>query len=215
MLTPSQGPVYFRKGVRKMPKSLRDEMKETTEYNLVHTMLMQMAREATSSGLPLNEPIRHMAQALRAWCAEHGLDPRVLNPEDYEEAQGIYFETLAARIEVEAPETPDDDKPNPAVSIWVGGRAWKEGPWGKVPSKIVAMYAADFIDEKVKAIAGEDGDVIVDVAERKKIPAWVLAQDEPTRKFWMDRVATWIDEFCADGWRDFEELRDGSGEVPT
>lgn len=189
---------------------------KTDLHAILKNRLLGLAREAAASSHALPEPIRHLAQALRAWCAEMGYPQRgILEPEDFEEAAALYVVRRCDDEDAENDEPTDEDEhPSPTVSIWIGESAYRSGPWRKVPSRIVALYLADFIDEKIKRIAGPDSDVVVDTAPRKRIPAWTLANDEQTRKFWMDRVATWIEEFQVDGWRDFAELADGSGEVP-
>lgn len=192
---------------------------KTDLHATMKARLLELAREAAASPLSLGllpEPIRHLAQTMRAWCAEMGYPQRgILEPEDFEEAQLLYYARRVDGADAEEEEEGEESEaPSPSVSIYIGESAYKTGPWRRVPSKIVALYLADFIDEKIRQIAGPDSDVIVDTAPRKRIPAWTLANNEQTRKFWMDRVATWIEEFHADGWRDFAELVDGSGEVP-
>lgn len=186
---------------------------KTDLHAVLKTRLLELAREA-GERYSLAQPIRHLGQALRAWCAEMGYPQNgILEPEDFEEAQALYFASHAG-LSTDPEPADEDEHPSPTVSIWIGESAYRSGPWRKVPSRIVALYLADFIDGKIKQIAGPDSDVVVDTAPRKRIPAWTLANDEQTRKFWMDRVAVWIEEFQVDGWRDFAELANGSGEVP-
>lgn len=149
--------------------------------------------------------------AFRAWALSEG-HRGAPEASDLEAAVALYHAT-AARLSDGEEEGEEEDDPDPVVQVWIGGGAWKGGPWGKVRSSIVAIYAADWIETRIERHS-PGADISVEIRPRKRTPAWVLASSEAIRREWMDRIAGWIDEFSRSGWREFYELREGSGAVP-
>lgn len=152
---------------------------------------------------------------IRAWAILEGIDLGELDPADLDAGATVIEDEISKALDQEDqfPEEPEDHEEEPTVQIFLGAGAWGSGPWGKVKSSIVAMYLQDWIDNKI-ARGWPAGDFELEVRPRKRVPAWVLATTEQARREWMDRIAEWIEQFQREGWKEYAELRDGSGVVP-
>ena len=172
-------------------------------------------------------PIRNViAPRLRDFTQAHGLPEPT--GEEWEEILEVFHENLDRLVVARAEEENDDedtDTEPQEIDVWIGGRAFggKGRPWGRVASSIVALYVCDFVDAKIRTLqeaAGAESEhaaasVVVDVRETvRSSKAWAVASNPRLQEVWSLLVASWVDEFERGGWREFEELRDGSGEVP-
>lgn len=146
---------------------------------------------------------------------ERGLVHQHLSFEQQVAAIELFHKSFDRLVDSECLDEPHDPEvEDPAVAIWIGGAAWGQGPWGtKIRSRTVALYLADFL--QISADRSFPGNTVsIEIANRKRVPCWILANSESTRKLWADWSAEQIERFEADGWRTYPELLDGSGAVP-